>query len=156
MTPEESSFPAGNVNTVSRLIRRHLRIGWWSLFFFATAGIVLEALHGLKLGYYLDVGNETRRLMFTLAHAHGTLLSLVHIAFAASLGFVTAGERHLIRCSRLFILAGLLLPAGFLVGGLVIYRGDPNLGILLVPIGAVCLLWAIAITARSVSRSTVG
>ncbi|HEY8174006.1 MAG TPA: hypothetical protein VIH21_13040, partial [Dehalococcoidia bacterium] len=58
--------------------RRHLRFGWWSLFVFATLGLTLEALHGFKVRAYLDVSNDTRRLMWTLAHAHGTLLGLVH------------------------------------------------------------------------------
>ena len=62
-----------------------MRWGWWSLAVFLTLGLVLEALHGFKLGFYLDVHNQTRRHMWTLAHAHGTLLGLVHIAFAASL-----------------------------------------------------------------------
>ena len=53
---------------------RHLRFGWASLFVFATLGVGLELLHGFKVGLYLDVGNETRRLLWTLAHAHGVLL----------------------------------------------------------------------------------
>ena len=37
--------------------QRHLRLGWWSLFIFATAGLVLESLHGFKIRAYLDVSN---------------------------------------------------------------------------------------------------
>src|SRR4029077_18287735 len=59
---------------------RNLRFGWWSLLFFLSLGGGLEALHGFKIGYYVDVGNDIRRLMFTLAHAHGTALGLVNIA----------------------------------------------------------------------------
>ena len=59
---------------------RHLRFGWWLLLVSLSLGLVLEALHGFKLGWYLDVTNETRQLMLTLAHAHGTLLALVNIA----------------------------------------------------------------------------
>ena len=36
--------------------------------------------------------------------------------------------------SKCLQLATLLLPGGFLAGGVVVYAGDPNLGILLVPI----------------------
>ena len=64
------------------LARRHLRLGWWSLLVFLVLGGVLETLHGLKVGWYLDVDNETRRLMWTLAHAHGSLLGLLHLGFA--------------------------------------------------------------------------
>ena len=56
--------------------RRHLRFGWWSLLGFLCLGFMLELLHGFKAGFYLDVSNETRRLMWTLAHAHGALLGL--------------------------------------------------------------------------------
>ena len=66
--------------------RRHLRIGWWSLFVFAALGLMLESFHGFKVRAYLDVSNETRRLMWRLAHAHGTLLGVVHILFGLMLG----------------------------------------------------------------------
>src|SRR5688572_28730652 len=62
-------------------VHRHVRFGWWSFLVFATFGLVLETFHGFKLGAYLDASQETRRLMWTLAHAHGTLLSVVHIVF---------------------------------------------------------------------------
>jgi len=64
--------------------RRHLRLGWWSLLLFATLGLGLESLHGFKVRAYLDVSNETRRLMWTLAHAHGTLLAVLNIVFGLS------------------------------------------------------------------------
>ena len=65
--------------------RRHLRLGWWSLFVFATLGLGLESLHGFKVRAYLDVSNETRRLMWTLAHAHGALLGVVNVLFGLAL-----------------------------------------------------------------------
>ena len=68
-----------------RLRRRHLLTGWTSLLVFALLGGVLEAMHGFKVDWYLAVGNETQRLLWRLAHAHGTFLSLVHVAFAATL-----------------------------------------------------------------------
>ena len=131
---------------------RHQRIGWWSLLAFLTLGLVLEGMHGLKVGLYLDVSNEVRRLMWTLAHAHGTLLSILHLVFAGYVaghpGWTSRGRRL---ASRLLIAAGILLPAGFFLGGVVIYRGDPGPGIFLTPIGALCLLTAVFVTARSTS-----
>ena len=62
----------------------HLRVGWWSLLLFLTLGILLEAMHGFKVQAYLGEQNATRRLMWTLAHVHGTLLSLVHLGFASA------------------------------------------------------------------------
>ena len=51
--------------------RRHVRFGWWSLLLFTTFGLILEVFHGFKVRAYLDLSTETRRLMWTLAHAHG-------------------------------------------------------------------------------------
>ncbi len=123
---------------------RHLRFGWWGLLFFLTLGLVLEALHGFKIGWYLNVDNEVRRLMLTLAHTHGTLLAVVNIAFALTLQF--SGER-LERAARLaspcLMSAGFLLPGGFLLGGIIIHQGDPGLGILLVPVGGLILLFGV-------------
>src|SRR5437667_10155222 len=130
---------------------RNLRFGWWSLLVFLCVGAVLEALHGFKIGWYVDVGNETRRLMFTLAHAHGTLLALVNVAAGL---MVRTVERFTLRPSVSFALiwAAILLPAGFFLGGIVIYDGDPGLGVWLVPIGALLLFYGIARIALDLSR----
>lgn len=133
---------------VDALIRRHLRFGWWSLLVFLTLGIALETMHGFKIGWYLDVSNETRRLMFRLAHAHGGLLGLVHIALAATLPSTGGGVQFASRC---LIAASLLLPGGFFLGGVFIHGGDPGLGVLFVPIGGLALLLGVFLVARRVS-----
>ena len=134
------------------LTKRHLRFGWWTLLVFLTLGLVLEAMHGLKIGFYLSVTNETRRLMWTLAHAHGTLLALVNLGFAFTIRLLpewSARERGLASvCLRA---ATLLMPAGFFLGGTVIYSGDPGLGIILLPVGGLLLLVAVFLTARAAS-----
>src|SRR6185295_11638406 len=82
-TSNEQRATKGSVTT-PEYSQRHLRFGWWSLLVFATLGLLLESLQGFKVRAYLDVSNETRRLMWTLAHAHGTLLALVHVVFGLS------------------------------------------------------------------------
>jgi len=130
---------------------RHLRFGWWSLFAWLALGVVLETLHGFKLGWYLDVDREMRRLMLTLAHAHGTLLALVNIAAGLTLRTVKGFE--LARAPSLSLLWGsVLLPAGFFLGGLVIHDGDPGLGVLLVPVGALLVLYGVGSAARTLGR----
>jgi hypothetical protein len=131
--------------------RRHLRFGWWSLLVFATLGFALETLHGFKVDWYLSVSNETRRLMWTLAHAHGTLLSIVHILLAVSLHAIPElRERNLRLVSTSLIAASILLPGGFFLGGLVFYGGDPGpVATVLIPVGAMCLLIATFLIARS-------
>jgi hypothetical protein len=132
--------------------RRHLRFGWWSLCVFAMLGLLLETLHGFKLRAYVDVSNETRRLMWTLAHAHGTLLALVHIVYALTLrGVPELHVRHPELASRALIGASVLLPGGFFLGGVMFYAGDPGLGVLLVPVGAGLLLAAAVMVARAVT-----
>jgi len=130
--------------------RRHLRFGWWSLLVFATLGLVLETLHGFKVRAYLDVSNDTRRLMWTLAHAHGTLLALIHVVFGLTIRSgldIAAANQRLV--STALMAASVLLPGGFFLGGVVFYSGDPGLGVLLVPVGAMSLLIAVFIIARS-------
>ena len=130
--------------------RRHLRFGWWSLLFFLTLGFVLELLHGFKVGMYLDVSNETRRLMWTLAHAHGGLLGLIHILFGLSVRVVPEIGVDIARpISQSLIGASILLPGGFFLGGVTFYSGDPGLGIVVVPVGGVLLMTAVYLIARA-------
>ena len=136
------------------LALRHLRIGFWGLLLFLSLGLGLEALHGFKVAFYLDVDSEPRRLAWRLGHAHGTLLSLVHVVFGLTLGSRYApGARTAARASRLLDAATLLLPGGFLLGGLFVHGGDPGLGVLLVPFGAVALFGAVLLTARGLASS---
>lgn len=137
--------------------RLHLRAGWWWLLFFLCLGAALESLHGFKVGWYVDVDNETRRLMLRLSHAHGTLLALTNIAFGLTVCQLpqwSAGARKL--ASHCLTVATPLVPLGFLGGGLFAREGDPGLPILLVPAGALLLGVAVALTARGVERLAVG
>jgi hypothetical protein len=135
---------------VTDYVHRHLRFGWWTLLVFAALGLILESLQGFKVAAYLDVSNETRRTMWRLAHTHGTLLGAINILFALTVpsgaGPATAAAP---RISAALIAATVLLPAGFFLGGLFFYAGDPGLAVLLVPIGAVLLLLALFSIARS-------
>jgi hypothetical protein len=131
--------------------RRHMRFGWWSLLVFATLGLTLEALHGFKVRAYLDVSNETRRLMWTLAHAHGALLAIVHVTFALMVRVAPEmSPRNLRATSSSLIAASVLLPGGFFLGGVAFYSGDPGIGVIFVPIGAGLLLLAVFQIARGV------
>ena len=152
-TVESAIRPPQAQDEGRELTRRHLKFGWWSLLLFLTLGIVLEALHALKVGWYLNVSTATRRLLWTLAHAHGTLLALVHIAFGLTVAALPSwNARARNTASTSLTAASILLPGGFFAGGIVIYAGDPGLGILLVPLGAVLLFTAVLMTARGASR----
>jgi hypothetical protein len=135
---------AGSAPAPAARVRLHLRFGWIGLLVFVLLGIALEGLHAWKSPAYLGVGNETRRLMWTLAHAHGVGLSLVHLAFAATLGLVPgAAVPKLELASRALSWAAVLIPLGFFLGGTVTYEADPGVGVFLVPLGALALVLAL-------------
>jgi hypothetical protein len=128
------------------LARRHHLIGWTSLLVFLSLGAFLESLHGFKVGFYLDPDQRLRRELWTLAHAHGTLMALIQIGFAAGLGQFGRWTPGRLKLVSFFLLdATLLIPLGFFLGGLWPSEGDPWLGILLVPPGAVLLFIAVAV-----------
>jgi hypothetical protein len=125
----------------------HLRVGAAALFGFALLGVVLESLHAFKLPWYLGVAGETRRFLFTLAHAHGVGLGLVNLALAAVLPLLPG---KLPRATSGCLVAGtLLVPAGFFLGGLYAHAGDPGLGALLVPPGALLVVVSLALVLRA-------
>lgn len=128
--------------------KRHLVIGWWCLAVFMSLGIVLECLHALEVMQYLT--NETRQMMWRLAHAHGTLLGLLNIAFAVSVDRFELQAQKIE--SRLLIVGTVLLPGGFFAGGVTTYASDPGPGVWIVPLGAFAALAAVVITAIRASR----
>lgn len=136
------------------LSARHYALGWRMLLVFLTMGLVLEMLNGFKVDWYVSTAVVTRREMWTLAHAHGTLLGLVNLGFAAWVPWRLAhgGPPHP-WCSPALILATVLLPGGFLLGGLGVFGGDPGLGILLTPVGALALLVAVYLCCGSAPPS---
>ena len=139
---------------LDHFVRRHVRFGLWVLLISLTLGIVLETFHGLKLQWYLADKNETRHLVWRLAHAHGTLLGMVLIVFALTARHVPTRRLSVLRrfASPCLLASSLLLPGGFFLGGLWFFAGDPGLGVFLVPPGAALLLLGVAATAISLRR----
>jgi hypothetical protein len=122
------------------------------IFAFATLGFLLEGLHAFKLPLYLDVGAEPRRLMWTLAHAHGVLLGLVQIGLALSQRALALSVST--GWSRLLAAGSLLIPLGFFIGGFGIAGGDPGPGVLIVPVGAIAVIAALGQFTRQVFQAT--
>lgn len=69
--------------------------------------------------------------MWTLAHAHGLLLSFLYLLVSSHLG----------RPNRAFVAGVVLLPLGFFLGGIAPTETDPFVGVYLAPVGALLLLW---------------
>jgi hypothetical protein len=130
-------------------ISKAARTGFVLLAISLPLGVTLEALHAFKVQGYLQ--GPVRREMWRLAHAHGTLLAILLLAFAA------LAERHLRGpalpgISRDLRIGSVLMPLGFFLGGVLNSEGDPSLGILLVPVGALFLLVALV---RAAAGSSV-
>lgn len=132
------------------LARRHRRFGWTALFAWMCGGLVLELFHGFKLGDYLL--DPLRRELLTLAHFHGALLSVVNLVYVrwAEAPGISAAARG--RASWALIAGSILMPVGFLLGGLQHFDGDPGFGIFLAPLGALALLYPVAVQMRGAWR----
>ena len=132
-------------------LQRTRSFGWWSLLVWLSLGMVLEALHGFKVGWYLDVMHDSRRLLLTLAHTHGTVLALVNLALAATMRGQEGHAEALARAAVCMRWAVVLMPLGFLFGGIQTMGADPGFAIVLVPVGGIVLLVGVLATARVAS-----
>ena len=150
------------LTNAARCVRRHVRFGWWSLLVFVGIGILLESLLAYKVSWYLGTLGEDyeniRRLMWRLAHAHGTLLSLVHLVFAMTVHLVpgTVDQKGSHFASPCLMGASLLLPGGFFLGGIFTFQehADPGIGVFLVPVGALLMLVSVLLTAKGLTQAT--
>jgi hypothetical protein len=125
-----------------------LGLGLWLLAIFLPLGLTLEALHAFKVQGYLR--SELRRELWTLAHAHGTLLGMLCLVMAGVAARCCPAAAVRGRMLRDLRAGAVLMPLGFFAGGVLNYEGDPSYGILLVPAGAVLLVLALlrALAAR--------
>lgn len=124
-----------------------LAAGWTLVTVSLAFGLALEAFHLVKLPFYLDV--RLRRELWTLAHTHGTLLGAIAVLVGLTADRVAMDAMRRAACARLVMWGAMLVPLGFLGGGIANAEGDPSLAIVLVPIGAVLALAGVALMARS-------
>lgn len=124
--------------------------GWTMVLLFLTMGLVLESFHLVKLPLYVDI--NLRRELWTLAHAHGTLLGAITILFGLSVARLER-IRGLPTAGKLVRTGSVLVPLGFLLGGIGNSEGDPSLFILLVPIGGALALLGLAMLVKAYRRA---
>ena len=108
----------------------------------AAFGSVLEAMHGFKVGGYLN--DELGRLLMRLGHVHGVGTALVVLVYAVAgvpllRGHIDGGRS----VGRLLRAGAVALPIGFAAAAPGHPEGDPSLVILLVPVGALLLLFGL-------------
>jgi hypothetical protein len=85
--------------------------------------------------------------------ARARCFSSIHVAFGLSLDAGRLPMRNVPRISVALVAASVLLPGGFFAGGIAFYEGDPGVGVVIVPVGAVLLLIALFTVARDTSRT---
>jgi len=90
-------------------------------------GLLLDSFMGMKQLFYLS--DPVRREMWRLAHTHGTLMTLVFLAYVHFRGI--AKKLH----ENMMFIGALLMPVGFFLGGILTTEIDPFVGVFLVPIG---------------------
>ena len=109
---------------------------WFGLAFWLAFGLLIEGLIGFRSPAYLQ--DPVRRELFRLAHAHGAAFSLlllianlyVRKGLSTPPGLATGSLR----------IGTLLMPLGFLLGGVWHYESDPGAGIFLAPIGGLMII----------------
>ena len=122
--------------------------GWISLAAWIVFGLLIEGLIGFRSPALLD--DSVRREMFRLAHAHGTILSLLLLVADQ---YLRSRQIDLPAAAMLSLRIGAaVMPFGFLLGAIWHAETDPNFLIILSPIGGVMLIFgvvAIALTSLS-------
>ena len=110
---------------------------WISLAVFMTFGLLFEGLIGYRSPVYLN--DPMRRELFRLAHAHGTILSLLVLVADQYL----VSRNKILPSSAVWALriGAIMMPIGFLLGGISHTETDPHFLIILSPIGGVLLIF---------------
>lgn len=124
-----------------------LRAGWTLVTVSLGFGLLLESFHLMKLPLYLEI--HLRRELWTLAHAHGTLLGAVAIVAGLTVERLVPEPANRTLIARLLTWGAVLVPLGFLGGGVANAEGDPSLAIVLVPMGSLLALGGAGLLARA-------
>lgn len=138
-SPSESEVPA-----VESHRRAHEKFGWTALLVALTFGVVLEGYLGFRSPLIED---ELRHDLWSLAHFHAAMLAILNLVYGR-----WAEEQPFALASSALMIGSGAIPLGFFLGGLSHPEGDPGAWILLVPVGAVLVLAAVAHRAISAWR----
>lgn len=118
---------------------------WFGLLFWMSMGLLFEGLIGFRAPVYLQ--DTVRCELFRLAHAHGTVLSILLLVVNLYLAKgLIAPPRVAVRALQVGVL---IMPLGFLLGGVRHYESDPNFLIFLSPLGGLLIIFGVAAAAFS-------
>jgi hypothetical protein len=102
-------------------------------------GLLLEGFIGFRVPSYMSV--SVRRELLQLAHTHGTLLNLILLAVAI------CAKCELVFPRKVAIVAlrtgSIIMPLGFLFGGIWLIKDEPNPSIFLAPLGGLFMIFGI-------------
>lgn len=143
-TKEPSNLNQTNKNYVGMLRQGFITLACWMTF-----GLFLEGLLGYKIPAYLN--DNIRRELFRLAHTHGALLSIVLIVITICLKLDLFESKNYSQFS--LRIGTILMPSGFLLGGIWHYESDPGIAIWLVPIGGIMVIFGIVSSFFSIKDS---
>lgn len=131
ITPEPPSPPAAFPHF---LFQAWLGVAVWLSF-----GLLLESLTAYRVPAYLN--DPLRQELFRIAYIHGILLNIILLAAvicaAQGLTLISKAARWAIG------LGSVLMPLGFLLGGIWHFEGEAGLGVWLVPAGGLLSIFGV-------------
>ncbi|MGH8455858.1 MAG: hypothetical protein ACRETW_07810 [Stenotrophobium sp.] len=132
-------------------VRASLRYGWTMLAFFMLGGLTLALLLAIKASPYIAV--PIRRELWALAHAHGALLALINLPFAAFAPVCIPNERKRRFAGFMLRWGSFIMPLGLFLGGLwPSADGEPSKLIGLTFLGGLMVIHAMAVSAAGAWR----
>lgn len=138
MAKDKAVTPVTNESSV-------LKQAWVSIAVWMALGLLLEGLLAFRSPAYLQ--DEVRREMFRLAHSHGGALNLLLLAAAF---YVKIYSPKFPNIAMLALRVGVvLMPVGFLLGGIWHYGSDPGPGVFLAPVGGLMIIFGVVSLAVS-------
>jgi hypothetical protein len=142
-TGNETTEKAAETNARSLLRQSFVGLAAWLSF-----GLLLEGFIGFRVSAYMS--DLTRRELFQLAHTHGTLLSLLLLLCTLTI------SKQLVYPNKSAVLAlrlgAILMPFGFLLGGIQTRGEEPNFLIFLAPIGGISVIFGVINLALSIKK----
>jgi hypothetical protein len=121
---------------------------WLGIAVWMSFGLLLESLIGYRVPLYLN--DDLRRELFRLAHTHGASLNMVLLLAAICIERGLAAGNIAIWALRLGVI---IMPLGFLLGGIWHTESDPGIGIFLSPLGGVLVIFGVIHLAVSALKS---
>lgn len=114
-----------------------------------TFGLLLEGFLGYKIPAYLN--DNIRRELFRLAHTHGSLLSivLIVIALCTKADFIKPN----FYAQNALRIGSVMMPIGFLLGGVWHFESDPGYAIILAPLGGILVIFGIVSYVLSLKKN---